>query len=131
MAQTCLRAAEVVSCPHNAPAPLKHLSSGGQKDAKACLERWGPRSREPQRPRLTRASGVHLQVYETLADRKLHLLFELWDKDGDGSISFAELALGLRKFSSPAEPCTETAADAAEVSTLPLASVTQSSPVTT
>ena len=86
-------------------------------------ERWGARSGEPH----LRESGVHLQVYETLADRKLHLLFELWDKDGDGSISFAELALGLRKFSSPAEPCTETAADAAEVSTFPLASVTQSS----
>ena len=69
-------------------------------------------------------------MYETLADRKLHLLFELWDKDGDGSISFAELALGLRKFSSPAEPCTETAADAAEVPILPLASVTQPSLLT-
>ena len=56
-----------------------------------------------------------LQVYETLADRKLHLLFELWDKDGDGYISFAELALGLRKFSPESELVTETAADAAEV----------------
>ena len=55
------------------------------------------------------------QIYETLADRKLHLLFELWDKDGDGHISFAELALGLRKFSAPDESVTVTAEDAAEV----------------
>lgn len=58
---------------------------------------------------------TRLQVYETLGDRKLHLLFELWDKDGDGLISFVELALGLRKFSTASEPVTETAADAAEV----------------
>lgn len=54
-------------------------------------------------------------MYETLSDRKLHLLFELWDKDGDGLINFAELALGLRKFSPANEPVTEVAADAAEV----------------
>lgn len=58
------------------------------------------------------------QVYETLADRKMHLLFELWDKDGDGQISFAELALGLRKLSPPNEPVTDTASDAAEVALL-------------
>lgn len=56
-----------------------------------------------------------MQMYETLADRKMHLLFELWDKDGDGQISFAELALGLRKLSPPEEPVTDTASDAAEV----------------
>ena len=56
-----------------------------------------------------------MQTYETLADRKLHLLFELWDKDGDGLISFAELALGLRKLCPSEEPVTETASDAAEV----------------
>lgn len=65
-----------------------------------------------------RWSPWHLcwQVYETLSDRKLHLLFELWDKDGDGLINFAELALGLRKFSPANEPVTEVAADAAEAS---------------
>ena len=57
-------------------------------------------------------------MYETLADRKMHLLFELWDKDGDGQISFAELALGLRKLSPAEEPVTETASDAAEVGLL-------------
>lgn len=57
-------------------------------------------------------------MYESLADRKLHLLFELWDKDGDGQLSFSELALGMRKFCPPAEPITETASDAAEVLSL-------------
>ena len=61
-----------------------------------------------------------MQVYETLGDRKLHLLFELWDKDADGTISFAEVALGLRKFCHDSEPANETAADAAEVTILVL-----------
>ncbi len=60
-------------------------------------------------------ASIPMQIYETLADRKMHLLFELWDKDGDGQISFAELALGLRKLSPPEELVTETASDAAEV----------------
>lgn len=54
------------------------------------------------------------QMYETLADRKMHLLFELWDKDGDGHISFSELAMGLRKLCPTSEPVTNTASDAAE-----------------
>lgn len=62
--------------------------------------------------------GITLQLYETLADRKMHLLFELWDKDGDGQIGFAELALGLRKLCPSSEPVAETASDAAEVSPL-------------
>ena len=70
-----------------------------------------------------------MQSYETLADRKLHLLFELWDKDGDGLISFAELALGLRKLSPPEEPVTQTAADAAEVGLPITKSLAQRCPV--
>jgi len=58
-------------------------------------------------------------MYETLADRKMHLLFELWDKDGDGHISFSELAMGLRKLCPASEPATTTASDAAEVTPLP------------
>lgn len=54
-------------------------------------------------------------MYATLADRKMHLLFELWDKDGDRHVSFAELALGLRKLSSAQESLADTASDAAEV----------------
>ena len=61
------------------------------------------------------ANNAPLQMYETLADRKIHLLFELWDKDGDGHISFSELAMGLRKLCPASEPATSTAADAAEV----------------
>ena len=57
-------------------------------------------------------------MYATLADRKMHLLFDLWDKDGDGQISYAEMALGLRKLSAPQESIAETASDAAEAGLL-------------
>lgn len=51
-------------------------------------------------------------VLETLADRRLHLIFDLWDTDGDGSISFSELCLGLRALQVD-QSIEETAADAA------------------
>ncbi|KAK9863505.1 hypothetical protein WJX84_003555, partial [Apatococcus fuscideae] len=50
---------------------------------------------------------------QTLADRKVHHLFDLWDKDGDGKISLVELALGLRKFH-PSASINEAASKAAE-----------------
>lgn len=33
-----------------------------------------------------------------LADRRMHALYDLWDRDDDGLVSFYDLALGLRKF---------------------------------
>lgn len=35
---------------------------------------------------------------EMLADRRMHALFDLWDQDADGAISFYDLSLGLRKL---------------------------------
>ncbi|KAK9819114.1 hypothetical protein WJX74_003904 [Apatococcus lobatus] len=49
----------------------------------------------------------------TLAERKVHHLFDLWDKDGDGKINLVELALGLRKFQ-PGSSINEAASRAAE-----------------
>lgn len=37
-------------------------------------------------------------IVDALAYGRLQKLFDLWDKDSDGKISFNELALGLRKF---------------------------------
>lgn len=56
-----------------------------------------------------------MQVYETLADRKLHTLFKLLDRNGDGKISFSELVVALRKFASSAATLHDAATDAAEV----------------
>lgn len=42
--------------------------------------------------------GPTQKALELLADRKLHALFELWDSDGDGAVSFAEICHGLSKF---------------------------------
>ena len=35
---------------------------------------------------------------ETLADRRLHRLFELWDQDQTGKVDFKELCLGLKSL---------------------------------
>lgn len=51
-------------------------------------------------------------MLETLADRRLHLIFDLWDTDGNGTISFSELCLGLRSLQT-GQKIEETAADAA------------------
>lgn len=54
------------------------------------------------------------ETCESLLDSKLQLLFELWDRDGDGLISFADIALAFRKFSPAMQRLTNTAADATE-----------------
>lgn len=58
-----------------------------------------------------------LQDCSSLVDSKLQLLFELWDRDGDGSLAFSEVALAFRKFCPAMQRLQNTAADAAEVAT--------------
>eukprot|EP00884_Botryococcus_braunii_P015884 jgi/Botrbrau1/297/Bobra.0022s0263.1 len=60
------------------------------------------------------SEGFEEQIYETLADRKLHTLFNLLDRNGDGRISFSELVMALRKFASSAASLNDAAADAAD-----------------
>ena len=45
----------------------------------------------------------------------MQLLFELWDRNGDGTISFAEITLAFRKFCPAMQKLQGTAADAVEV----------------
>ena len=56
-----------------------------------------------------------LQATLSLVDDKVQMLFELWDRDGDGSVAFADVALAFRKFSPATQRLQSTAADAAEV----------------
>ena len=45
----------------------------------------------------------------------MQLLFELWDRDGDGTVAFADVALAFRKFCPAMQRTQVTAADAVEV----------------
>ncbi|KAK9801863.1 hypothetical protein WJX73_003173 [Symbiochloris irregularis] len=54
------------------------------------------------------------QACASLMNSKVQLLFELWDRDGDGNIGFAEVALAFRKFCPAMQRLQGTAADAAE-----------------
>eukprot|EP00184_Porphyridium_aerugineum_P002764 CAMPEP_0184697084 /NCGR_PEP_ID=MMETSP0313-20130426/4176_1 /TAXON_ID=2792 /ORGANISM="Porphyridium aerugineum, Strain SAG 1380-2" /LENGTH=457 /DNA_ID=CAMNT_0027155845 /DNA_START=80 /DNA_END=1453 /DNA_ORIENTATION=- len=54
------------------------------------------------------------KVIDTLNDLRCELLFKLFDSDGDGRVSFKELALGLRKFN-PSGGLAETATVSAQL----------------
>ena len=58
-------------------------------------------------------------MYATLADTRLHHLFELWDLGNKGHLSFADVTLGLRRLCASAQKVYSTASDAAEVRRCP------------
>eukprot|EP00978_Attheya_sp_CCMP212_P034589 scaffold145576_cov40-Attheya_sp.AAC.1 len=47
---------------------------------------------------IARAVEEELEVDDALCYAKMHKLFDLWDENGDGSINYEELLIGLRKF---------------------------------
>jgi Ca2+-binding EF-hand superfamily protein len=47
---------------------------------------------------IARAIEEELEVDDALCYAKMHKLFDLWDENGDGSINYEELLVGLRKF---------------------------------
>eukprot|EP00978_Attheya_sp_CCMP212_P027044 scaffold90116_cov52-Attheya_sp.AAC.2 len=47
---------------------------------------------------LAQAVEEEIEVDDALCYAKMHKLFDLWDENGDGSINYEELLVGLRKF---------------------------------